>query len=385
MKKNTIIFFVFLFCMQLCLACPNLYLSHIEKALEVSRMDGNLEILSNSNLQEELKELFLRIYENEKKYPDYVQCVTAQDSLFYAYQVIAKELYRKLYGMPREDFEFLRFPTQSLLTNREAFFSRYPSLILSNEELSKVYKTTPDHLEETLKMQERQDEAFFLRISRGEKETCEGESDDEDADDQEIASLIQVNDTLKEVSKELISVNFTMETYRSLDSAMYVFLSGKSASLASLSKDQEEYKQKILTILYELFDSLCISKAKLADCLETLIEKVPCSKLGIINQIFIPKEEVAKYMYISLSGGFLHPIYDSNFEGSYNEFQNNRQEESFRTFRNFQARVIAGALFENPRVKILRYTCIPEDAEKQYEAIVREAIDALLAPIQEES
>jgi len=44
-------------------------------------------------------------------------------------------------------------------------------------------------------------------------------------------------------------------------------------------------------------------------------------------------------------------------------------------------RVIAGSLFENPQIKILRYTLIPKEAEKDYETIVREAIDELLTPI----
>jgi hypothetical protein len=83
-------------------------------------------------------------------------------------------------------------------------------------------------------------------------------------------------------------------------------------------------------------------------------------------------------MYLSFGGGFLHSIYDSKFETSYIEFQNNRQEGSFRTFRNFQARVIAGSLFENPQVKIFRYTLIPKETERQYEAIVRDSIDELL-------
>jgi hypothetical protein len=185
---------------------------------------------------------------------------------------------------------------------------------------------------------------------------------------------------MPEISKELLSVNFTMETYRPLDSALFVFLSGNSVSLASLSDDREEYKQKFTKILHELFDSL-LPKEKLNEWLEKLIDKAPRSKFGIINQIFIPKENITKHMYLSFGGGFLHYVYDSNFEESYIEFQNNRQEESFRTFRNFQARVIAGSLFENPQVKILRYTLIPKEAEIQYEAIVRDAIDELLTPV----
>lgn len=382
--KKWINAFIFIFCVQFCLvhsAEKDLYLINIEKALEACHFNENPETLANPNLREEVTELFLRIYENEKKYPDFIQCITAQDSLFFAYQVIAKELYRKLYGMPRDDFEFLRFPTQNLLKSREEFFLHYPSLIISKEELAKEFKATLDKLEEAFNLHEKQDEEGFLRISRGEEEIHnELDDDDEENEDEETPSRFQINDTMLEISKELLSVNFTMETYRPLDSALFVFLSGSSVSLASLSDDKEEYKQKFTKILHELFDSLPLPKEKLNKCLEKLIDKAPRSKFGIINQIFIPKENIKKYMYLSFGGGFLHSIYDSKFEESYSEFQNNRQEECFRTFRNFQARIIAGSLFENPQVKILRYALIPKETETQYEAIVRDAIDELLTP-----
>lgn len=283
--------------------------------------------------------------------------------------------------MPRDDFEFLRLPKQNLLKSKEEFFLRYPSLILSEEELAKGFRTTPDNLEEALSIYEKQDEENYLRISRGEEETRNEFDDDNSMEDEETSSRFQINDTLPEISKELLSVNFTMETYRPLDSALFVFLSGKSVSLTSLSDDQEEYNQKFTKILNELFDSLPLPKEKLNACLEKLIDKAPSSEFGIINQIFIPKENLTKHMYLSFGGGFLHSVYDSRFEESYREFQNNRQEESFRTFRNYQARVIAGSLFENPQIKILRYTLIPKEAEKDYETIVREAIDELLTPI----
>lgn len=384
--KKQITTFIFLFCVQFCLvysAEKEPYLINIEKALEACQFNENFESLENPNHRGEITELFLRIYENEKKYPDFIQCVTAQDSLFYAYQVIAKELYRKLYGVPRDDFEFLRFPNQNLLKSREEFFLQYPSLILTKEELAKGFKTTPDKLEEALSRYEKQDEEDYLRISRGEDEKgteFDDVDDDDDEKNEETSSRFQINDTMAEISRELISVNFTMETYRPLDSALFVFLSGKSVSLVSYSDNQEEYKQKFTKILYELFDSLFLPEDKLAECLEKLIEKAPRSKFGIINQIFIPKEDITKCMYLSFGGGFLQPVYDSKFEESCSEFQNNRQEESFRTFRNFQARVIAGSLFENPQIKILRHTLIPKETEMQYEAIVKDAIDELLGP-----
>lgn len=388
MKKLTLAIFSFLFCVQCCLGYAleqdhkqqqGVYLANIEKALEASNMDEEREVLQDPGIREELKKLFLQVYENEKKYPEYVQCITVQDSCFYAYQVIAKALYCKLYGAPRRDFEFLRFPTQNLLKTRAAFFSRYPSLIFSDEELAKLFKTTPEHLKAAIKVSEQKEEEDYLRISRGEEVSEDDLEEDDLEDDQGSSARFQINDTLAEVSKELISVSFTMETYRPLDSALFVFLSNKSVS-STLTWDFEVHKQRFTKILYELFDSLSIPQEKLSACIHTLIEKAPRSQFGIINQILIPHEEAATCMYLSFGGGFRHSIYDAAFEESYREFQNSRQTEVFRTCRNFQARVIAGALFENPHIKILRYTCIPTDTEEAYEAVVREAIDELLAP-----
>jgi len=383
-RVKLVMFFIVL-CVQQCFFLSSndkdQYLLNIEKSLHACRFDEEFETITNPTLREEVKELFLQIYEKEKAHPEFVQCLTAQDSLFYAYQVIAKELYRKLYGLPRADFEFLRFPSQNILKTKEEFFSYYPSFILSKEELAKEFKTTTDKLDEALKLYERQYEDEYLRISRGEEEKLNLSDNDECDEDEEISSRFSINDTDAEISKELLSVNFTLETYRPLDSAMFVFLSGYSVSHASLSIDEKEYKRKFFKILCELFDSLSLPREKLTDCLEKLIEKAPRSRFGIVNQIFIPKENITNCLYLSFGGGFLHSVYDSKFEESYIEFQNSRWDGSFRTFRNFQARIIAGSLFENPQVKILRYTLIPKEIEREYEAIVREAIDELMTSI----
>lgn len=346
--------FAFLFVVQCSFACDS-YLSNIEKAFEVC----------HSKLQPEVAELFLKIHESENEHPEFIQCVTAQDSFFYAYQVIAKELYLKVGGEPREDFEFLRFPTEELLQSKEAFFSKYPSFIITDEEQAKAFKTTPYKLEETLRLFEMQDEATYLGLSQGEEEP---RHDDEDEGD-DTPSRYAFNDTHPEISKELLSVNFTMETYRPLDSALYVFLTGGSVSIdSSFTLNQ---------MVCDLFKSFSLPSEKVKACMDELIEKAPRSKYGIINQIFLPKDNISQFLYLSFGGGFLHSIYDSKFEESFHEFQLNRQEESFRTFRNFQARIIAGSLLRDPRVKILRYTLIPDDQQRAYETTVRDALDNL--------
>jgi len=64
----------------------------------------------------------------------------------------------------------------------------------------------------------------------------------DDEENEEDLSRYQINDTLPEISKELIAVNFTVETYRPLDSALFVFLTGQSVSLSSTSKSETDYK-----------------------------------------------------------------------------------------------------------------------------------------------
>lgn len=363
--KRWIIAFLFLFCAHCGLVCSlekEHYLINLEKALDAHHFHDDREDVMN---------LFLQIFENEIAHPDFIQCVTAQDCRFYAYQVIAKELYRKIYGEPRKEFEFLRFHTLS--KNREEFSSLYPSLMISKTELAKEFKTNEEGLEDALKTFEKQDEEEFLRISKGEEE-----SHDDDGEDEGVSISLQINDTMPEVSKELLSVNFTMETYRPLDSALFVFLSGHSISLFYSPDDDLDYQYKISKIFCELFDSLSLPKEKVIHCVTKLIEKAPRSQFGIINQIFIPKENVNNCLYLAFGGGLLHPVYDSTFENSLLEFQNSREDSSFRTFRNFQARIIAGALFEDPKIKIFRYTLIPEEDQRKYERIVRDALNELL-------
>lgn len=368
MKYRHIIIFSIILLFQC--SASELYLSNIEKALNVCHFDERFE---SPNLREEVKELFLRIHEMEKAHPDFIQVVTAQDSFFYAYQVIAKALYRKLYGHPKEDFEFLRFPSESFSKNKSEFFSRYPSLaFLSHEELAKRLNTTQDNLKRALFAFETQEEEDYLKLSRGEEEEDSETDDDDDLEGDD--ETYQLNDTTLEVSKELISVNFTMETYLPLDSALFVFLTGKSVSL-DLTPDS--HNEKYMRILKGIFDSTSLSEEKLTLALEKLIKNAPRSSFGIINQIFIPKKSISNCLYVSFAGGFLHQIYDSSFEEIYEEFQQNRQGNSFRTFRNFQARIIAGSLFEDPEVKILRYTLIPKEAELQYEKLVQETLNEL--------
>lgn len=168
-----------------------------------------------------------------------------------------------------------------------------------------------------------------------------------------------------------------METFVPLDSALFVFCVGQSVSLATGSKSEEEYRHKLKDILCEVFSHLCFSEEKLKNCIDSLIELAPHTTQGIINQIFIPKANASSHLYLSFGGGIRHPVYDENFEESCSEFQRDRERESFRTFRNFQARLLVGFLFADPQIKIFRYTLIPEKTQKEYETLVAETLDEL--------
>jgi hypothetical protein len=374
MKKNSKVFFAVLFVFNCCFACPSeeMYLKHIEQALDASQIDGKREVVSCPILREKMKHLFLQIYEEEKVHPECIQCLTAQDSIFYVYQVIAKELYRKLYGEVKEDFEFLRFPAQKFTKNREEFFALYPSFKLSEKDVAEGFETVPEKLREVFDEYELVEEEEIVKILKGELENFS--ADDGEEEENPVENLL---DTDPKISRELLSVSFTLETYRPLDSALFVFLSGKAVGMSSIY-DQEAYFEKFLEILCGMFEGLGVEEEKLQCSLKKLIQAAPCTPVGIINQIFLPKEHAMQCLYPAFGGGFLHKIFDEDFEGVFKGFQENREQESFRTFRNFQARLIVGALFNDPRIKVMRYTLIPEETQKEYEKLVRIELNELL-------
>src|ERR1700733_3506454 len=122
MVRNVVLHLLWLTqCCIICAGDKESYLINIDRALEVSHFDQMFEPVEYPHLRNEVKQLFLQIYDNEQLHPHYIQCLTAQDSIFYAYQVIAKELYRKCVGEPKEDFEFLRFPSAELFRDRTDF------------------------------------------------------------------------------------------------------------------------------------------------------------------------------------------------------------------------------------------------------------------------
>lgn len=310
------------------------YVSNIKRGLKKLNVQPDRSLLN----------LFLEVRKKEFAYPDMHQLVTAQDARFFAYQVIAKTLFEKIHEKSFPDFEFLRAPNANLFTNRSDFFTCYPSLYLTKEQAEQIL-------------------------------SHEINSDRDDSDDGENA-LFPINDTLPEVSRHLISANLSLETAISLDSALYVFLTGTGVSEWHYTKDQQEYKSRLTHHIRELFDCAAILPEVYEYYLPRLIEAAPVSSRGIINQIFIPKNSISNYLYLSFAGGIFHPK-DERMSRIFAKFQIDRLSPNFKIGKNIQVRLFAGALFDDA-VKIFRYTLVPQHEQEAYIRFVQETINELL-------
>lgn len=397
----------------------NAYEINIERNLNINSLydeylkqyKQGTKLNNNEGLREKAKQISLQVYEKEQEHPDFVHCVTSQDSIFYSYQVVVKELYSRIYGEGRKDFEFLRVPSPNLSTSPQELLQKFPTL---NLDLNLIrYKDShtvpPEDYNEYIKENEKKlefsverflegffqhfytknnkiffDDPYLLYKNLRKFDQNKIYQDDEDEDDDEdsfdgidrfdeFSELYNINDTIAEISKEVLSVSFSLENWSAYDSAMFVFLLNRSVAF---SEDKAEYHQRIKDIFKEAFELLQLSDEIKDSFIERLIAKAPLTPLGIINQIFLPKENVKDFLYLSYPFGFYHP-YNSDFERVLEDFHNNRLQEDFRIFRSFQARIVVGSLFLDERVKIFRHTLISEEEQKEYEHFVKEVFDEI--------
>lgn len=259
--------------------------------------------------------LRLKELENTDKY----QVVTAQDSRFFAYQIIAKHLYEIIFQEEFENFEFLRYPHKGLLKSPEDFFKEYPDLKNSKVKNPKVL------------------------------------------------------DLLPEISRQLLSCSLSMETNTPADSALFVFIFGKGISEWSNSKQEDVYNAKFVQHIAELFESVGITQSAYEPYINELVDSAPKTNEGIINQIFFPKENIGNYLYFSISGGFLHPEQNTEIHATIAKFQESCLNSDFDAKKNIQTRVLVGSLFDR-NVTIYRYTLIPEQEQENYKKLVKEII-----------
>jgi len=131
---------------------------------------------------------------------------------------------------------------------------------------------------------------------------------------------------------------------------------------------------------HQLFESAGLPQLAYEPYLEKLINAAPRTEQGIINQIFLPKENIERYLYFSMSGGLLHPEQNRNIHATIQKFQQDRVSPSFDSKKNVQVRILAGSLFEEA-VEIYRYSLIPKQARKAYEQFVEEVLQAILCAI----
>lgn len=332
-KKSIFIFFIFI-CFQSAnvssfenrsyqqnfTQCKS-YNSYIEDIL--NHLYGKFDVLDNSKNRQQILQLLVQIRLKELEHPDKYQFVTAQDSRYFAYQVIAKELYAALNGENIPNFEFLRYPSHALIKDPEEFFRKYSFL------KNRSARTNPDW--------------------------C---------------------DALPEISFQLLSASLSADTYITADSCLFVFLYGKGIAEWSNAKEDHPYHEKFLQNVSAIFNSAGIQRRIYQPYLRQLVEAAPRTNEGIINQIFLPIENIEKYLYISSCGGFLNSEKNVNIHQTIAEFQKIRFN-NFRLKENMQVRLIIGSLFSKD-VYIYRHTLIPEREQEIYRKHVRQIIQQML-------
>lgn len=301
---KTVLFFCFLF--HSLFADPlAIYIEHINKNL--NGFECRRQEILNLMVQVRVKEL-------EKC--DLYQFVNAQDSRFFAYQVIAKCLYEMQACTAVDDFEFLRFPHGGLQQSAAEFFKKFPRL--HRKDSDKMFDLEP------------------------------------------------------EISRQVLSGSLSMETNTPRDSAFYVFMHGKGVS-HFFNPHEDLFERHIA----ELFESAGFPQSVYGPYLRQLIGCAPKTNEGIINQIFLPKCTIEKYLYFASTGGPLHSEQNQNIHETIAQFQKERLCCDFDREKNIQARLFVGSLFDG-QVKIYRYTLIPEQEQIAYKKLVRETLQKMI-------
>jgi hypothetical protein len=124
-----------------------------------------------------------------------------------------------------------------------------------------------------------------------------------------------------------------------------------------------------------IFDSAGIEKSVYQPYLRQLIDMAPKTNEGIINQIFLPIENIENYLYIASSCGFL-TTKNTDIHQTIAHFQKVRFD-NFILKENMQVRLVIGSLFDE-NIHIYRYTLIPKNEQESYKNIVKTIIQKML-------
>ncbi len=276
--------------------------------------------------------LFKELIQKERELSGtHYQVITAQDAHFLAYQIILKELYRALYKEDFQAFEFIRpYRDPELASHLEQFLSDHSDLV----EIGKIYST-----------EEELDEEVY-----------------------EEYKATKESDSLPTIRRQLISASLTLETWSPFDSALHVLAHGAGMC----QKAENEILKELLTHAFALEG---LEGESIEACLETLIDRAPRSREGVVLQIFIPKKEVSRLTFVAHPGGFVKENETEAIHTYFGEHEKERDSEVFDSMQNDQVRLLAG-LLKPENVQIFRYTTVEQEVIQDYTDLVRSAIRA---------
>ena len=149
----------------------------------------------------------------------------------------------------------------------------------------------------------------------------------------------------------------------------------KNVGALSLHFIVPSLEERFKSHLEELFNSIGLSPAKFNPFIEEVMARAPNPYEGIVNQIFIPKDRVREFLYISYPMGFVNHELNSKLDQAFADFQIDRFSDDCQN-DNLQVRILAGKLFDED-VHIFRYSLIPLNEQLTFEQFVSEELDKL--------
>ena len=96
---------------------------------------------------------------------------------------------------------------------------------------------------------------------------------------------------------------------------------------------------------------------------------------GVINQIFIPKNKVKDFVYISYPAGYNIQKDTNNIHDFLEKHKQKRYSNDFDIQANDQVRIISGAIQPTSDIKVFQYTTIPQDQQDSFVKLVTESVD----------
>jgi hypothetical protein len=310
------------------LPSKEIYCERVTSGLRWHRENSFCNHLTEKRIKE-IHPILEEAYDLEcKNSKDYYQIIVGQNSCFLAYQILLKELYKITRNQDFVNFEFLRpLDATFLESNLEKFFKKHPAL-LHSEEIWDLLKSPFD----------KKKEEGWDRIKTD-------------------------LDNNPNISNQLISGSFTLETFAPMDSALDVFSRGSGMA-------GENWVPKEISLLIAIAaEHEGVHDPNLISKLKKLITLSPVSQEGILIQIFIPKDYAPNVMYIAWGGGLVNKEATKDIKKYYNTLEQLRSLENFNTSYPYQVRLLAGALSPD-KIKIKRHTLVNPQELFDYETLV---------------